>query len=508
MGYATPRVSPIVVEAGGGGPQIPVAMRSTRSAAQNKAMFDQALAVLPEEGGTLLLPPGEFAVDPLTIDRAHVQVIGSGMDATVLNKSDPDEYGLSVPGEFGSSLQAVVLQGFTLKGDGTGSGGGLYTEVAPFMQLRDLRIMEHGGNGWDAVDQFILQAQGVRLEYNGGHGVAGGSSFNAVILQDCHLQNNGGHGLYLGGGWRTVQVIGGTNEKNLGDGIHVGEAGFGLLIQGSYFEYLGDGADNAMIAFHASASGATVVGNYFNPDDLNGTGLADAAVYVAPGVTVRGQVVGNHGRGKSYLINHQGQGHALLAIGSHQNAPIRFGSTDTSGSQSGTIRFHGDNVVPGSGNPLVVFDALGDSKAFSARRQGTELLGFDGTWVFAHRLKMTTGVSEATFGDTPGANDRGKVVFLQSGNRDRLYAAVQDSAGALKWVDLVTRKLKNTSYGLPEHTQVENVASASLPSPTANHRGTVIVVQGGTGAADKPLVCLKKDDESYGWFNLATAAFE
>jgi hypothetical protein len=46
-----------------------------------------------------------------------------------------------------------------------------------------------------------------------------------------------------------------------------------------------------------------------------------------------------------------------------------------------------------------------------------------------------------------------------------------------------------------------------LPNPTSNFRGKMIIVEGVTGATDKVCVCIKKADDTYGWFDLISGTF-
>jgi hypothetical protein len=53
-----------------------------------------------------------------------------------------------------------------------------------------------------------------------------------------------------------------------------------------------------------------------------------------------------------------------------------------------------------------------------------------------------------------------------------------------------------------------NKADSTLPTPDSTYRGKIIRIEGGTGVADKLCVCLKKSDDSYGWFDLISEAWQ
>lgn len=53
----------------------------------------------------------------------------------------------------------------------------------------------------------------------------------------------------------------------------------------------------------------------------------------------------------------------------------------------------------------------------------------------------------------------------------------------------------------------KNGNTTTLPTPSATYRGYNIRVEGGTGVADKDCVCVKKADNSYGWFDRISGTF-
>lgn len=55
--------------------------------------------------------------------------------------------------------------------------------------------------------------------------------------------------------------------------------------------------------------------------------------------------------------------------------------------------------------------------------------------------------------------------------------------------------------------QLGNDTSGTPPTPSATYRGALVRINGGEGVADKICVCVKKADDSYGWFDLIADAF-
>ncbi|PFW41308.1 hypothetical protein COL28_20470 [Bacillus thuringiensis] len=89
------------------------------------------------------------------------------------------------------------------------------------------------------------------------------------------------------------------------------------------------------------------------------------------------------------------------------------------------------------------------------------------------------------------AND--KVAFRINGStsaNDAFYAQF-DETGAL--------------LAASKYLQAGNVTS--LPTPSIQYRGREIRVEGGTGVADKICVCVKKADNTYGWFDTTAGTF-
>jgi hypothetical protein len=48
---------------------------------------------------------------------------------------------------------------------------------------------------------------------------------------------------------------------------------------------------------------------------------------------------------------------------------------------------------------------------------------------------------------------------------------------------------------------------SSLPTPDSSYRGALVRVEGGSGVADQVCICVKKADDSYGWFDLISGTF-
>jgi hypothetical protein len=71
--------------------------------------------------------------------------------------------------------------------------------------------------------------------------------------------------------------------------------------------------------------------------------------------------------------------------------------------------------------------------------------------------------------------------------------------------NLGTSSLRFLDFFLYRYAYLGNVSSP--PAAGSGYRGVLVMQQGGVGVADKLLVCVKKSDDSYGWFDLISDTF-
>jgi len=127
---------------------------------------------------------------------------------------------------------------------------------------------------------------------------------------------------------------------------------------------------------------------------------------------------------------------------------------------------------------------LGNAYVFSWYNYSTD--SFENWVVFYHHTTKTLCRLDVLYGSiTVNQHIRPQV----SGTQSDL------GASGYKWRDLF----------LARYAYLGNVSS--LPTASSTYRGVLVQVQGGAGVADKLCVCVKKADDTYGWFDLISDTF-
>ncbi|MEN1727351.1 MAG: right-handed parallel beta-helix repeat-containing protein [Pseudomonadota bacterium] len=192
---------------------------------------DAVAAVLDADGsGSLLdadLLDGLEAIDLIAAASDEVALPIGQADLPFLIDSPGSYYlteNLSFPGQDSAAIRITTndvtldLRGFSLTGDGLGTGSGIQFFGAQIV-IKDGRVMRFGGDG---IESTLTSANNTRLEdivasNNGGQGIALSGSSNFLV--DCTARANGADGISSGGGSLIVQSIA---QSNGGNGISVG----------------------------------------------------------------------------------------------------------------------------------------------------------------------------------------------------------------------------------------------------------------------------------------------
>jgi hypothetical protein len=155
-----------------------------------------AIDALPETGGVVRLPPGEFEISqPLVIGRSDVLLQGSGPATHIKNINQQGEPALVVRSPQRetnprASLWRVQLTDFRLTGN------------------------EHSGHGIAAYNINEIFIHGVTVSYHGGHGILLDHCYEDPRICNCLMTYNKASGVELLG-CHDIVVSGNQFEENL-----------------------------------------------------------------------------------------------------------------------------------------------------------------------------------------------------------------------------------------------------------------------------------------------------
>ena len=209
-----------------------------------QAAFD----ALPEAGGVVMLPPGEFKLtEPLVLSRSNTRVIGAGAATCLLNCNTEGQPALVVrplieEGKKIEKLWRVQLADFRICGDPEAvdaksgepkSGDGLLAEHVNEIFIHNLSVDHNGGHGINLVhcledprvsDSIMTYNRAAGLNIVGGHD---------IVVNANHFEENQD-------ALRCVDsynlCMNGNNlDDHLGDGVVI-ENTYGSVLSGNMIE--------------------------------------------------------------------------------------------------------------------------------------------------------------------------------------------------------------------------------------------------------------------------------
>jgi hypothetical protein len=160
------------------------------------ASLQEALDAVPEAGGEVRIPPGDYELkEPLVLTRENVLVRGSGAATHLINRNAEGKPALVLrPRERATKPRERIWR----------------------VQVMDLRISGNpkSGDGLlaEGVNEVFLQ--GVSIDHNGGHGIRLVDCYEDPRIIGCILTYNGKSGLHI---LRTHDIVVSANqfEENL-----------------------------------------------------------------------------------------------------------------------------------------------------------------------------------------------------------------------------------------------------------------------------------------------------
>jgi hypothetical protein len=177
----------------------PTAAGSTRAAidASKYADLQSALDALPESGGVVQLPPGEFElVRPLVLARGDVRIAGGGPATHLVNRNQDGQPAFIVrhsdrPGK-PTRLWRVQLADFRVSGNAK-SGDGLLVDGVNEVVIQGLAVDHHGGNGIRLEDCYENpRISNTSMTYNANAGLHIRQGHDIVVSTNHFEENQDG----------------------------------------------------------------------------------------------------------------------------------------------------------------------------------------------------------------------------------------------------------------------------------------------------------------------------
>ncbi|MEZ5384334.1 MAG: right-handed parallel beta-helix repeat-containing protein [Prosthecobacter sp.] len=235
--------------------------------AANYPNLQAALDAVPETGGLVTLPPGNFEITaPLKVKTAETRIVGAGAATHVINKNENGE-------------AAFLLRPATLDQD---KKARLWR-----VQMANLRISgnEKSGDGVFAEGIQEIYFEGVSIDHNGGHGIHLKDCYEDPRIADCILTYNKKSGVEIIG-CHDIVVNANHFEENQ-DALRCIDS-FNLCMNGNNIDdHLGNGV------IIENTYGSVVSGNMI--EECNGTAIIlDRDCY---GITLSANVIAHHLKG-------------------------------------------------------------------------------------------------------------------------------------------------------------------------------------------------------------------
>jgi hypothetical protein len=236
--------------------------------ASNFLTLQEAFDALPESGGVVRIPPGEFIInEPLVVSRGDVLIQGSGAASHIVNKNETGKPALILHHKDGAEVKKadrlwrVSVQDLRITGNEK-SGHGLLAEFIEEIFLQGLTISEHG-------------ADGIRLDH----------CYEDPRVSDCLITYNKQVGLNLLGCHDIVVSACQFEENN--DALHCFD-GFNLCMTGNCLD---DHLRHGVVI--ENTYGSVLSGNMI--EECNGSAvILDRDCY---GITLSANVIAHDGAG-------------------------------------------------------------------------------------------------------------------------------------------------------------------------------------------------------------------
>jgi len=223
-----------------------------------------ALDAVPESGGVVVIPPGNYEIiEPLRVKTAETRIVGGGAATHIINKA-------------AGGTPAFILRPANLDTD---KKARLWR-----VQMADLRISgnEKSGDGIFAEGVQEIYLEGVSVDHHGGHGIHLKDCFEDPRIADCIITYNKKRGIEIIN-CHDIVVSANHFEENQ-DALFCGDS-FNLCMNGNNIDdHLGNGV------IIENTYGSVLSGNMI--EECNGTAvILDRDCY---GITLSANVIAHH----------------------------------------------------------------------------------------------------------------------------------------------------------------------------------------------------------------------
>ncbi|WP_395746527.1 right-handed parallel beta-helix repeat-containing protein [Prosthecobacter sp.] len=226
-----------------------------------------ALDAVPEGGGVVMIPPGNYVIkEPLLVHTAETRIVGGGAATHIINQNEEGEPALVLrPAKLDTDKKARLWR----------------------VQVADLRVSgnEKSGDGIFAEGIQEVYFEGVSIDHHGGNGIHMVNCTEDPRVADCIITYNKRSGVEILGG-HDIVVNGNHFEENQ-DALRCYDA-FNLCMNGNNIDdHLGDGV------VIENTYGSVLSGNMI--EECNGTAvILDRDCY---GITLSANVIAHHLKG-------------------------------------------------------------------------------------------------------------------------------------------------------------------------------------------------------------------
>lgn len=236
--------------------------------------LQEALDAVPEAGGIVRLPPGDFPLEqPVILSRENTRVVGSGAATHLINKNTQGKPAFVVRSmqqdrERKARLWRVQLADFRISGNPE-SGDGLQVEGANEIYIDGLSIDHNGGHGMNLIDCYedprIVNSI---ITYNGKAGMNVLGAHDMVVNANQFEENHDGL-RYING--FNLCMTGNVLDDHLGDGVVI-ERTYGSVVSGNMIEE----CRGTAIILDRDCYGITLSSNVIAHNQKGGVDLRDA----------------------------------------------------------------------------------------------------------------------------------------------------------------------------------------------------------------------------------------
>ncbi len=236
--------------------------------------LQEALNAVPEAGGIVRLPPGDFPLEqPLILARENTRVVGSGAATHLINKNTEGKPAFIVRStqrdlDPKARLWRVQLADFRISGNPE-SGDGLQVEGANEIYIDGLSIDRNGGHGMNLIDCYedprIVNSI---VTYNGKAGMNVLGAHDMLVNANQFEENQDGL-RYING--FNLCMTGNVLDDHLGDGVVI-ERTYGSVVSGNMIEE----CRGTAIILDRDCYGITLSSNVIAHNQKGGIDLRDA----------------------------------------------------------------------------------------------------------------------------------------------------------------------------------------------------------------------------------------